>query len=128
MRKMIDIRVRALLNPTESQDKLETAIRRILGNLELKRIDVNDRTYLEAELNGIKSLDHLHSVLRRDRVRDAFRRILSSWADEDRLYFKLNRQAAYAGHASLHMEESPLGPIEITITGDALEAVEYLCS
>ena len=125
---MTRIHVSARLNPTESPEKLEAAIRKVLGDIEVQRRVRGERVSLEAELEGIESLSHLRGVLSRNRVRDTFRRILTRWAEGNRLYFRLNKQAAFAGHASLFLDnESPLGPIELELDGDVERAIDFLC-
>jgi predicted RNA binding protein with dsRBD fold (UPF0201 family) len=73
-------------------------------------------------------LYELKRKIAQDRIRDTIRSVFTRWKENDRLSFGLNRQAAYAGHVSLNLQnEDPMGPIQVLITGGVDEAVEFLC-
>jgi predicted RNA binding protein with dsRBD fold (UPF0201 family) len=83
---------------------------------------------LESRLQGVESLSHLRDLLRRTRIRDAARGLLTRISKEDVISFGLNKEAAYMGRASFHsVGESPLGPIQLTIRGDTEAAIGFLC-
>ena len=124
----IKLTIRAQLNPTESQEKLEKAITNLFGKVELQRTKIHDATYLEAKGSGIESIRQLRQRIASDRIRDAVREMLSRWAAKnEKVTFHLNRQAAYANHVSIyHASKSPLGPIEVEIEGPPEEIVQFL--
>jgi len=124
----IQLTIRAHLNPTESQEKLEKAITNLFGKVELQRTKVHGVTYLEAKGSGIESIRQLKQRIASDRIRDAVRAMLSRWATKnEKVTFHLNRQAAYANHVSIyHASKSPLGPIEVEIDGPPDEIVLFL--
>jgi len=123
-----EITVRATVSPTESVEKVEKAIRNVLGDIELKRETKGDTIYIEGQLEGVESLHRLRQLLARYLIRDAARSHLTRRAREHPLVFGLNRQAAYAGRVSFtRWGESPLGPIEVTIKGDLEKVINYLC-
>ena len=124
----IQLTVRAHLNPTESQEKLEKAITNLFGELTLQRTKIHGVTYLEAKASGIESMGQLRQRIASDRIRDAARAMLSRWAAKnEKVTFHLNRQAAYANHVSIyHASKSPLGPIEVEIEGPPEEIVQFL--
>ena len=124
----IQLTVRAHLNPTESQEKLEKAITNLFGELTLQRTKIHGVTYLEAKATGIESMGQLRQRIASDRIRDAARAMLSRWATKkEKVTFHLNRQAAYANHVSIyHASKSPLGPIEVEIEGPPEEIVQFL--
>lgn len=125
---VIDVSVRVEVNPTESLEKVETAVRNVLGDIVLSGRDRGGITVLEGRYDELGSLRHLRDLLRRTRIRDAARARFSRSAQEGALSFSLNKQAAFAGRASFyHHGESALGPIQITIKGDIPEAIDYLC-
>jgi len=124
----IKLTVRAHLNPTESQEKLEKAITNLFGEVTLERTKIHGVTYLEAKASGIESMGQLRQRIASDRIRDAARAMLSRWATKnEKVTFHLNRQAAYANHVSIyHASKSPLGPIEVEIEGPPEEIVQFL--
>lgn len=124
----LEVSVRVEVHPTESREKVERAVRNVLGEVSLTAVDRGDTTVLEGSLEGLESLSYLRDLLRRTRIRDAARGLLTRISKEGAMSFGLNKQAAYMGRASFYgAGESPLGPIQIVISGDAMKAVEYLC-
>jgi uncharacterized protein len=63
------------------------------------------------------SLERFRMILQRDRIRAAARSVLRRSVEGNRLFFFLNKQAAYAGHVSFSAPEgeSPLGPIQVIV-------------
>jgi len=124
----IQLTIRAHLNPTESQEKLEKAIINLFGELELHHTKINGVAYIEAKASGIESLRQLKQRIASDRIRDATRAMLSRWASKnEKVAFHLNRQAAYANHVSIyHASKSPLGPIEVEIEGPPEQIIDFL--
>ena len=124
----LEVSVRVEVHPTESREKVESAVRNVLGEVPLTAVDRGDTTVLESRLQGLESLSHLRDLLRRTRIRDAARGLLTRISEESAMSFGLNKQAAFMGRASFYgAGESSLGPIQITISGDARKVVEYLC-
>ncbi|MFP3951362.1 MAG: RNA-binding domain-containing protein [Candidatus Bathyarchaeia archaeon] len=123
----VEIRIRALVEPTEDPEKIAKAIEEIFGELKTNTIDIGEGKAVTAESKE-SSLDHLRYILARDRIRDTVRRVLRYQADDNRLYFELNRHAAYGGHFSFyHENESPMGPIEVNVKGDTEGFIEFIC-
>ena len=119
-------RIRARLNPTEDVLKVENAIRNLFGEIEIHHDSGNSS--LRAEVVGHTSLYELKRKIAQDRIRDTIRSVFTRWKEDDRLSFGLNRQAAYAGHVSLNLQnEDPMGPIQVHIIGGVDEVIEFLC-
>jgi predicted RNA binding protein with dsRBD fold (UPF0201 family) len=124
----LEVSIRIEVHPTESREKVESAVRNVLGEVPITAVDRGDKTVLESGLQGIESLSYLRDLFRRTRIRDAARGLLTRISGEGVMSFGLNKQAAYMGRASFYsVGESPLGPIQIVITGEVTKAVEYLC-
>lgn len=124
----VEVLVEAAVHTTESIEKVERAVRNVLGDLDLKRTAKGDRMALEGRMDGVESLKHLREQLRRMRIRDAARALLTRVAQGNVLSFGLNKQAAYVGRVSFyHAGEAPLGPIQITISGGVDDAIHYIC-
>lgn len=121
--------VRIAVNPTESREKVVEAVRNVLGDIELEQSERGGLVVLVGRLKRIEDLAPLRDALARMRIRDAARSLFTRIAQEGLLSFGLNKQAAYAGHASFYSSgESPLGPIQVIIKGDVSEAIAYLCN
>jgi predicted RNA binding protein with dsRBD fold (UPF0201 family) len=124
----IEVVIRVEVHPTESREKVESAVKNVLGEVPLSASEKGGTTVLESRLQGVESLSHLRDLLRRTRIRDAARGLLTRISKEDVISFGLNKEAAYMGRASFHsVGESPLGPIQLTIRGDTEAAIGFLC-
>ena len=97
----------------------------MFGQIEPVEIDGN----LIAELEGYISLRELRAKIAQDKIRTTLSNPLTRWTDGNKLSFGLNRQAAYAGHVSLTLQnEDPMGPIYVAVEGDIDEVVTFLTS
>jgi predicted RNA binding protein with dsRBD fold (UPF0201 family) len=117
----VKIYVDVKVNPTEDSSKVQVAVQRILGPIHLEKIDEEDRTYLKGTAEGLEQLLAFQELLRKERIRDAARRVLLSGLVGNRtVTFYLNKQVAYAGHISFSQPEgeSPLGPIQVEVQCD----------
>ena len=124
----IKVSVRTTVNPTESREKVEEAVRNVLGDIVLQAPESGGLTVLEWESEGFEGLRHFRDILRRNRIRNAARALFTRSAQGDLLSFGLNKQAAYVKRVSFYRSrESPLGPIQVTIKGDVDEAIAYIC-
>jgi len=125
----VSLHVEAEINPTESQEKVEQAIKNIFGDINLKVKPLHKASLMVGEGNGKESLTRLCDMLRREHIRSAARAVFIDGMDKRAIRFCLNKQVAYAGHISFSKEtaESPLGPIKIKIEcKDPRGLVEWL--
>ncbi len=128
MEKVI-VRVETEINPTESEDKVKTAVNNIVGNASIIIQPSYKGSILTAEAKGQDSLVKFRNLLRSDRIRDAARKALFRRISGNTISFCLNKQVAFAGHVSFCEEtaESPLGPIKVTIeTDNPRQLIEWL--
>ncbi|MEM0453461.1 MAG: RNA-binding domain-containing protein [Sulfolobales archaeon] len=128
---MIEVRVETEVKPTEDVDKVKKAVLNLVDVSKLDVVDVGGGYKLLVGVStDIKSLIKLHRLLRVERILDTARNVmLKSLVGENTLVLKFHKQSAYAGKASLitHDEESPLGPITLTITTDKVrEVIDWL--
>lgn len=117
------------INPTESEDKVKATVNNILGNAAITVKPSIKGSILTAQAKGQDSLFKFRNLMRKDRIRDASRRILFKSIRGNAITFCLNKQVAFAGHVSFSEEtaESPLGPIRITIeTENPQQLIEWL--
>ena len=122
---MTAIRISCRINPTESPEKVRRALTNLFGEIELMETE----DMFTAELEGYLSLRELRAKIALDKIRTTLSNVLRRWIDGNRLSFGLNRQAAYAGHVSLTLEnEDSMGPIQVLVKGDVEEVVTFLTS
>lgn len=109
--------VEAEINPTESQEKVEQAVKNIFGDIKLQVKPLRKGSILIGEGKGKESLTKLCDLLRRERIRNAARTVFIEGMEKKAINFCLNKQVAYVGHVSFSREtaESPLGPIKVRI-------------
>ena len=128
MEKMT-VLVEAEIIPTETEEKVKTAVANMFGNLSIQVKPSKVGSVLTAEAKNREALENLRNTLRRDRIRAAARKILYKSVRGDTIGFFLNKQVAFAGHASFSQEtgESPLGPLKVMIkTENPRELIDWL--
>lgn len=113
----ITLSVETEINPTEAEEKVKTALTNLFGNVPIEIKASHVGKVLMSEAQGRQALGNFRNVLRRDRVRDAARRVFYAGLRGKSVVFFLNKQVAFAGHVSFSQEigESPLGPIRVAV-------------
>jgi len=113
----LKVQVEAEVNPTESEEKVRTAVASMFGNIPALVTPCQAGSVLTAQAQGLGVLGNFRDLLRRDRVRAAARKVLFARLEGNRITFFLNKQAAFVNHVSFSQEtgESPLGPIKVSI-------------
>ena len=125
----INVHVEAEVNPTEDLEKVKNAVESIFGTMSFKVLPARRGSLLIAETQGMDGLALLHDLLRKERIRDAARRVLRKGIGEKSIVFHLNKQVAFVGHISFSkvIGESPLGPIKVEIRcSNPQKLVEWL--
>ncbi|MEM0361422.1 MAG: RNA-binding domain-containing protein [Sulfolobales archaeon] len=128
---MIEVRVEAEVKPTEDVEKVKKAILNLVDVSRLDLIDLGGGYKLLVGMsNDVKSLVKLHRLLRVERILDTARSIMmKSLGNNNSIVLKFHKQSAYVGRISFitHDDESPLGPITLTITSDRVrEIIDWL--
>ncbi len=117
------LRVEAEVRPTEAQEKVEAAIKKIFPTLELVRAGNS----VVGESADIDSLSRLHQLLRQQAILDAARSAMFARRRGGSTQIMLNKQVAFAGKVNLTDGESPLGPIIVTLEAPDIERlIDYL--
>jgi predicted RNA binding protein with dsRBD fold (UPF0201 family) len=113
----VSVYVEVEINPTESEDKVKSAVENMFGNIPMQMKPLGKSSLLVSEAIGLEALTKLCNLLRRERIRSAARAVLYEGLKGNTISFCLNKQVAYAGHVSFSKEvaESPLGPIKVRI-------------
>lgn len=111
--------VQTELNPTEDESKVREAIFSLTGSRNFRKMSQGRKTYLVQE-GDERLLSPLRSLLRRERILDAARKMISRSVEDNSLTFCLNKQVALTGHVSFcrPQRESPLGPISFQVISD----------
>lgn len=125
----VKVNIEVEVNATEDREKVERAVENIFGSVDFKVKHQNRRNFLIVKAKGINVLRKLYNLLRRERIRDAARRVLFDGLSGKSITFYLNKQVAYVGHFSFAkpVGESPLGPIKVQISYDnPIEVIELL--
>ena len=124
------VRVEAVINPTEDPEKVERAVRNVVGEvMALQTVKSGEFQMLVGEGEGLECLRRLKHLLKVRMIRDAAREAMMRSISGNTLTVHLNRHAAYAGKASFTEPhgECPLGPITITVECEKPEeVVEWL--
>ncbi|MDI6883886.1 MAG: RNA-binding domain-containing protein [Hadesarchaea archaeon] len=117
------LRVEAEVRPTEAQEKVEAAIRKIFPTLELVRVGNS----VVGESTDVGSLSRLHQLLRQQAILDSARSVMLAGKRGGSTQIMLNKQVAFVGKVNFTDGESPLGPIVATLEAPDLERlIDYL--
>ncbi len=101
--------VEAPVRPSEDEGRVRTALLNIFPDLRVAR--EGERLVGKGE-----SLSRFGELIRRQRIRDAARRVLlRGMTGEGATLFRLNKQAAFVGKVSFSEGESPLGDVTVRI-------------
>ena len=92
----VTVRVEAEIHPTESEEKVKAAVANIFGNLTVQIEPLTVGKILIGEAKSREALENFRTVLRRDRVRAAARKLLHSNVRGNRVTFCLNKQVAFS--------------------------------
>ena len=125
----VTVRVETEVNPTEAEEKVKAALANVFGALPTVTKPQNAGSLLVAEVKGREALDNFQGLLRRDRIRNAARKVFFAGLRGKTISFFLNKQVAFAGHVSFSQEtgESPLGPIKVVIECESpRELIDWL--
>jgi len=117
----VQARIETPLNPTEDPEKVLRAVRNLFPSCSPTVVRSDERhAKLEASMTRLEDLDNLKTLIRQEVIRDAARKMLLKSISGSSIVVHLNKQAAFAGKASFceRYDESPLGPVTLTITAE----------
>ena len=113
---MPSVHVNCPVNPSESDEKVEVAIRNIFPDIELERTD-------QGFIGRTESLEKFKMLIRRNKILDTTRNVLLRNSTGRRTKMHLNKQVAFVGKVTFADESTVLGTIEVTIEDDNIEAL-----
>jgi|SRR3972149_2866228 len=125
----VTVHVETEVNPTEAEEKVKAALANVFGTLPIVTKPSNIGSLLVAEAKGREALENFRNLLRRDRIRNAARKVFFAGLRGETISFFLNKQVAFVGHVSFSQEtgESPLGPIKVIIESEnPRELIDWL--
>ena len=115
------IEVYCPIYPSEDPKKIELAITNILDDVDIK---ISNEA-LRATSTNLESLKKIYETIHSHKTQNTYRRQLNLNLDNESTWFYLNKQAAFAKTISVCSEsdESPLGPIKITLDSKNIEQI-----
>ncbi len=116
----VEIRVEAPVNPSEDPQKVIAAIENVIDRCS-PEFRYGSRAVARAR--GTEALSLIYEQVRSRSAMGVLRRMLVDNRSGDTTWFFLNKQAAAAGIAAIieDEQESPLGPIRVTIDCEELD-------
>lgn len=120
------INVRAEIRPSEDAQKVCQAIQGVLPDIDM----FCDKDEVSAISEDASVLNNLRSAVMARQIQASLRRNLTQNTNNNTTGFYLNKQASFVSTAAVcdEQSESPLGPIEITLTSpDVGSVIEWLC-
>lgn len=116
----VEVKVEAAVNPSEDAQKVIDAITKIVDRCS-PEFRYGSRVVGRAA--GVESLFTLYEQVRSRSAMGVLRRMLRDNRAGDSTWFFVNKQAAAAGIAAVieDEQESPLGPIRVTISCEELD-------
>jgi len=121
---MAHITVKAVVNPTESADRVLKAAENLFPSLEFGE----DSGALLARGDDKSDLGAFKELLRQQQIRDTARGFLLKRMEGDGVSFQLNKQAALMGKVNFVDFEVALGTISVQITDKDLGSlIDWLC-
>ncbi len=109
------------VNPSESIEKIEKAI----SNIFPYSIINNNNLAIHAQSKELRSFEKIYQFIHNNKLQKNYLRSLEDHLQDDTTWFYLNKQAAFVEQIAICEEsnESPLGPIKVTITSSNIDAI-----
>jgi predicted RNA binding protein with dsRBD fold (UPF0201 family) len=116
----VELKIDAPVNPSESPEKVISAITNVFDGCSP---EFRYGSLIAARCSGIRFLATIYEQVRSRSAMGVLRRMLIDNRMSNTTWFLLNKQAAAAGIVVVMEDEneSPLGPIRVTIISDELD-------
>jgi len=115
------IEIFSRINPSEDIKKVEMAILNIFPYAKIQ----SDGFTIMINSKDLHLLENIYNVIHSNQLQKIYKRQLENNLQKDSTWFYLNKQAAFVGTAVIceEAEESPLGPIKITLTSSNIDGI-----
>ncbi|USS41676.1 hypothetical protein NF865_07360 [Thermococcus aggregans] len=121
-----EVEVEAYVYPTEDIEKVKRAMLNLVSPLEFEAFDKGEYIILVGRTRDKRALQRLYELFRGQQILDTARAMLEEGYFGEEIIIKVHKQVAYVGKVNFN-EESPLGPITITIrTKDPQRLMKWL--
>ena len=109
------------VNLSEDSDKVIQAVSNVLPHSTIK----NENFSIKAQSNELRSLEKIYEAITSTQSQKSYTRNLENNLEDDSTWFYLNKQAAFVEKIAIcdEAEESPLGPIKVTLTSSNIDGV-----
>jgi len=109
------------VNPSEDPSKVEQAVANIFPYSIIKY----ENFTILAQSKELRSFEKIYETIHTNQSQKAYSRSLEDNLKNDSTWFFLNKQAAFVEKVAIcdETEESPLGPIRVTLTSSNIDGV-----
>jgi len=109
------------VNPSEDPEKIKIAISNIFPYSTIK----TENYSISAQSKELHSFEKIYEAIHNNHFQKVFSRNLEKNLENDHTWFYLNKQAAFVERIVIceEAEESPLGPIKITLTSPNIDGI-----
>ena len=109
------------VNLSEDLEKVKQAVSNIFPFSEIK----NENFSIKAQSNELRSLEKIYETITSTQSHRSYTRNLENNLNGYETWFFLNKQAAFVEKIAIcdEAEESPLGPIKVTLTSSNIDGI-----
>ena len=109
------------VNPSEDPAKVEKAIANIFPYSIIKY----ENFTMFAQSKELRSFEKIYETIHTNQSQKTYSRNLENNLENDTTWFFLNKQAAFVERVAIcdEPEESPLGPIKVTLTSSNIDGI-----
>jgi len=109
------------VNPSEDPEKVKQAVANIFPYSIIK----NENFSIHAQSKELRSLEKIYETIHKNKSQKIYIRNLENNLENNTTWFLLNKQAAFVDKIVIceEPEESPLGPIKVTLTSSNIDAI-----
>ena len=109
------------VNPSEDLDKIKKAISNVFPYSTIK----SENFSIIAQSKELRSFEKIYETIHTNQSQKTYSRNLEKNLENDTTWFYLNKQAAFVEKIAIcdEAEESPLGPIKVTLTSSNIDGI-----
>ncbi len=123
---MIKVTVSSVVNPTESRDKVHSALDQMFPEMDFDYEELSEYSGKFSGQGDIHALKNIHYQIREEETIDTSRTRLNVGLSDDGLStsFIISKQVATVGRLNYPAQEEPLGSININVRADTTDELE----